>query len=147
MATVSKDKKEIHSLKEEFERRNLNTKSILNIIKYSVDGIKSYAKDGKSFIIYAFCSIVEILLGIIFHINGLEWILIICMLGIILAVELLNTAIEAVCDAVTKNFNPYIKVAKDCGSAATFVIFIVILILNVIIFYPKIHYALTPHLF
>lgn len=138
MATVSKDKKEIHTLKEEFERRNLNPKSVMNIIKYSLDGIMAYAKDGKSIIIYVFGSLLEILCGFIFHINGLEWILIICMLGIILAVELLNTAIEAVCDAVTKNFNPYIKVAKDCGSAATFVIFIVILILNIIIFYPKI---------
>ena len=147
MATVSKDKKEIRTLKEEFERRNLNAKSVMNIIKYSVEGIKSYAKDGKSFIIYTFGLIVEILLGFLFKVNGLEWILIICMFGIILAVELLNTAIEAVCDAVTKNFNPYIKVAKDCGSAATFVIFIVILILNIIIFYPKIAYALTPHLY
>ena len=138
MATVSKDKKEIHTLKEEFERRNLNPKSVMNIIKYSLDGIMAYAKDGKSIIIYVFGSLLEILCGFRFHINGLEWILIICMLGIILAVELLNTAIEAVCDAVTKNFNPYIKVAKDCGSAATFVIFIVILILNIIIFYPKI---------
>ena len=138
MATVSKDKKEIHTLKEEFERRNLNPKSVMNIIKYSLDGIMAYAKDGKSIIIYVFGSLLEILCGFMFHINGLEWILIICMLGIILAVELLNTAIEAVCDAVTKNFNPYIKVAKDCGSAATFVIFIVILILNIIIFYPKI---------
>ena len=138
MATVSKDKKEIHTLKEEFERRNLNPKSVMNIIKYSLDGIMAYAKDGKSIIIYIFGSLLEILCGFIFHINGLEWILIICMLGIILAVELLNTAIEAVCDSITKNFNPYIKVAKDCGSAATFVIFIVILILNIIIFYPKI---------
>lgn len=138
MATVSKDKKEIHTLKEEFERRNLNPKSVMNIIKYSIDGIKAYAKDGKSIIIYIFGSLLEILCGFIFNINGLEWILIICMLGIILAVELLNTAIEAVCDAVTKSFNPYIKVAKDCGSAATFVIFIVMLILNIIIFYPKI---------
>ena len=60
------------------------------------------------------------------------------MLGIILAIELLNTAIEATCDAITKEFNPYIKVAKDCGSAATFVIFIVAVILNIIIFLPKI---------
>ena len=138
MATVSKDDKKILSLKEEFERRDLNVTSVLNIVKYSVDGIKSYASDGKSFIIYVFCSILEMLLGIIFHIDGKEWILIICMLGVILAVELLNTAIEACCDAITKEFNPYIKVAKDCGSAATFVIFIVIAIVNLIIFCPKV---------
>ena len=138
MATISKDKKKIHSLKEEFERRNLNAKSLMNIINYSINGLVSYAKDGKSIIIYIVGAILEIISGFVFNVNGLEWILIISMLGIILAVELLNTAIEATCDAITKEFNPYIKVAKDCGSAATFVIFIVVIILNIIIFYPKI---------
>ena len=133
-----KDKKKMPTLKEEFERRNLNTKSVMNIIKYSLNGIKAYMDEGKSFLIYSFCAIVEIILGFVFHINGLEWILIICMLGIILSVELLNTAIESVCDLVTKEYNPFVKIAKDCGSGATFIIFVVMLILNVIIFSPKI---------
>ena len=138
MATVSKDSKKVNTLKEEFERRDLNVHSIRRVIKNSLEGISSYAKDGKSFIIYVFCSLIEIIAGFIFNVNGLEWILIISMLGIILAIELLNTAVEATCDAITKEFNPYIKVAKDCGSAATFVIFIVTVILNIIIFLPKI---------
>ena len=138
MATVSKNSKKINTLKEEFERRDLNVHSIRRVIKNSLEGISSYAKDGKSFIIYVFCSLIEIIAGFAFNVNGLEWILIISMLGIILAIELLNTAIEATCDAITKEFNPYIKVAKDCGSAATFVIFIVTVILNIIIFLPKI---------
>ena len=138
MAMGSKDKKKNLTLMEEFERRDLNPKSVMNVIKYSLNGIKSYADDGKSIILYSFGSILEIIFGFIFHINGLEWILIICMLGILLAVELLNTAIEKACDAITKDYNPYIKIAKDCGSGATFIIFVVILILNIIIFYPKI---------
>lgn len=138
MAMVSKDSKKINTLKEEFERRDLNVHSIRRVIKNSLEGISSYAKDGKSFIIYVFCSLIEIIAGFAFNVNGLEWILIISMLGIILAIELLNTSIEATCDAITKEFNPYIKVAKDCGSAATFVIFIVTVILNIIIFLPKI---------
>ena len=138
MATVSKDSKKINTLKEEFERRDLNVHSIRRVIKNSLEGISSYAKDGKSFIIYVFCSLIEIIAGFAFNVNGLEWILIISLLWIILAIELLNTSMEATCDAITKEFNPYIKVAKDCGSAATFVIFIVTVILNIIIFLPKI---------
>lgn len=137
MATGSKDKKYL-TIKEDFERRGINSKSLINIIKYSLNGIKSYAEDGKSFVIFIFSSFLEIFLGFLFNINGLEWILIIVILGIILSIELLNTAIESACDAITKEFNPLIKIAKDCGSAATFVIFIVAVILNIIIFYPKI---------
>ena len=128
------------ALKDEFKRRNLNPKSVLDIVKYSINGIKCYAKEGKSIIIYLICSILEIILGFVFRINGLEWILIICILGFILSIELVNTAIEAACDAITKEYNPLIKIAKDCGSAATFVVFIVAIILNIIIFAPKIYY-------
>ena len=137
MSMESKGRKK-SNIEKELERRQFNLQSVLNILKYSINGIVSYAKDGKSIILYVLGLIAEIILGFAFKVNGLEWILIICMFGIVLAVELLNTAIESVCDAVTKEYNPLIKIAKDCGSAATFVIFIVILILNVIIFYPKI---------
>ena len=133
MNMVLKDK-----LEEDFKKRNLTPKSVLDIIKYSLNGIYSYAKEGKSIIIYTACSIIEIILGFVYHINGLEWILIICILGFILSIELINTAIEKVCDAITTEYNPLIKIAKDCGSGATFVIFIVAIILNIIIFAPKV---------
>ena len=125
-------------IEEDLKKRNITPKSVMQTAKNSVNGIVCYAKDGKSIILYLIALVFEIIMGIVFQINGLEWILIICIMGILLAVELLNTAIEAACDAITKEYNPFIKIAKDCGSGATFVIFIVSVILNLIIFIPKI---------
>ena len=130
---VLKDK-----LEKDLKKRNLTPYSVYNVIKYSINGIRCYARDGKSILIYLFCAIIEIILGFVYHINGLEWILIICILGFILCVELLNTAIEAACDAITKEHNELIKIAKDCGSGATFVLFVTAIILNIIIFAPKV---------
>lgn len=120
------------------KNRNLTPKSVYQTIKNSISGIKYYASDGKSIFLYLMGSILEIILGFVYNISGLEWILIICILGFILSIELINTAIEATCDAITKEYNPLIKIAKDCGSGATFVIFIVAIILNIIIFLPKV---------
>ena len=122
----------------DLKKRNITPKSVFDVVKYSLNGIMSYAEDGKSIVLYLAYLIFEIVMGIVFRISGLEWILIICILGIILSVELLNTAIEAACDAITKEYNQLIKIAKDCGSASTFIIFIVAIILNIIIFCPKI---------
>jgi diacylglycerol kinase (ATP) len=36
----------------------------------------------------------------------------------LMIVEVLNTAVEAACDALTTEFNAHIKIAKDCGSLA-----------------------------
>ncbi|MBQ9071754.1 MAG: diacylglycerol kinase [Bacilli bacterium] len=127
-----------NKLEEEIEKRDVTPKGIFQSAKNSLNGIKSYAKEGKSIVIYILGVIVEILMGFSYNINGLEWILIICILGIILSVELINTAIENACDAITKEYNPLIKIAKDCGSGATFVIFLVAIILNIIIFLPKV---------
>ena len=125
-------------IKKDLKKRNITPKSVLQTVKNSINGIICYARDGKSIILYLIGLIFEIVMGIIFSINGLEWILIICIMGILLSVELLNTAIEAACDCITKSYNPLIRIAKDCGSGATFVIFLVAVILNLIIFIPKI---------
>ena len=125
-------------IEEDLKKRDVTPDGVFKTIKNSLNGFKWYAKEGKSIIIYLFGVILETIMGFVYNINGLEWILIICILGIILAVELINTAIEATCDAITKEYNPFIKIAKDCGSAATFTIFTVAIILNIIIFLPKI---------
>ncbi len=133
MSVELKDK-----IKKNIKKRNITKTSLLQTIENSINGIKYYAEDGKSIVVYVVCLIIEVILGFEYNINGLEWILIICVLGITLSVELINTAIEAACDAVSREYNDFIKISKDCGSAATFVVFIVGIILNIIIFLPKV---------
>ena len=133
MSTELKNK-----IEQDLKRRNLTPHTFLQTIKNSLNGIRCYAKDGKSILILIIGVIIELAMGIAYQISGLEWILIVCVLGFILAIELINTAIEAACDAITKEYNPLIKIAKDCGSGATFVVSIVTIILNLIIFLPKI---------
>jgi len=47
-----------------------------------------------------------------------EYFTLLIVIVVIILVEVLNTAIEAACDAVTSEFNDNIKIAKDCGSLA-----------------------------
>ena len=125
-------------IEKDIQRRDITPNSVWNIFVNSVNGIKWYAKDGKSIILYVFGVILEVIMGIIYHISGLEWTLLVCMLTLILSVELINTAIESVCDLVTKDYNIKIKIAKDCGSAATFVVFCATVAISLVIFIPKI---------
>ena len=125
-------------IEKDIQRRDITPNSIWNIIVNSVNGIRWYAKDGKSIILYVFGVVLEVLMGIVYHISGLEWTLLVCMLTLILSVELINTAIEAVCDLITKDYNIKIKIAKDCGSAATFVVFCATVAISLVIFIPKI---------
>lgn len=125
-------------IEKDIQRRNITPVSIWNIFVNSANGIRWYAKDGKSIILYIFGVLLEVIMGIVYHISGLEWTLLVCMLTLILSVELINTAIESVCDLITKEYNPKIKIAKDCGSAATFVVFCATVAISLVIFIPKI---------
>ena len=44
--------------------------------------------------------------------------ILILLISLVIAAELVNTAIENVCDLVTKEQNPYIKAAKDMAAGA-----------------------------
>lgn len=113
-------------------------KRILFSIKYSIDGlIYAYANE-KSLLIHGVLSIVLIVLGLLLHLSRTKWILILITLAVILAIELVNTAIEAVVDMYTTEFNPLAKIAKDCGSAATFVLVVVGIVISLSIYVPSI---------
>ena len=66
-----------------------------------------------------------------------EWVIIAMTIGVVIAGELINTAIEAVVDMYTKEFHPLAKIAKDCGSAATCMATFMAFIVNGIIFLPR----------
>jgi diacylglycerol kinase (ATP) len=53
--------------------------------------------------------------------------LLIGSLLLLILVEILNTAIEATCDAVSREFNRHIQLAKDCGSLAVLIAIVIAL--------------------
>ncbi len=53
--------------------------------------------------------------------NVAGFILLLSVIVLIMLVEVLNTAIEAACDALTAEFDANIKIAKDCGSLAVLI--------------------------
>ena len=106
--------------------------------KYSIDGLIYFYKSEFSAIIFTILSLIVVILGIIFNINQLEWLLLLISFGAILSTEILNTAQEVSIDMITKEYNVLAKYAKDLGSAATFIASLVAFIVFLTIFIPKI---------
>ena len=89
---------------------------------YSMDGLKYAYKYEQSMLIHVIATIGVIGANFFFHVTGMEWLVTLLSIGMVLSAELINTAIEAVVDLVTLEIHPLAKIAKDCGSAATFVL-------------------------
>ena len=112
-------------------------KGILYNFVFSWQGLVYAYKHEKSMWIHAVLSIITVIMGLFLHLRGIEWLIIMIVLGAILSIELLNTGIESVVDMVTHDYHELAKVAKDTGSAATFVASLIGVATILSIYIPK----------
>jgi undecaprenol kinase/diacylglycerol kinase (ATP) len=73
-----------------------------------------------------------------FHIRTLEWILILICIGSVLSLEMLNSALEKLCDLVQPDFHPQIKIVKDVAAGAVLWASLISAVIGAIIFLPEI---------
>ena len=125
MPAISREKLKVRGLKR-----------LMHSVKYSVEGLMYAYKNEQSMLLHFMACVAVLLCGLIFSITGTEWLILILALTVIMVVELFNTAIEAVVDMVTLELNPLAKIAKDCGSAAAFVVSIITFVISISIFLP-----------
>ena len=76
--------------------------------------------------------------GFLLALSPWEWLAVVLCIGLVLAAECLNTALERLADRVTTETDPLIKQAKDCGSAAVLVLAMMSVGVGVVVFAPKI---------
>ena len=120
------------------DKKDFHPKNLFRIIQYSLQGLQYFFQYERSAIVYLVASILGLMGAWMLHMSPMEWLVIILLLVMILSAELLNTAIEAVCNLVSPEYNPYVKIAKDCGSAATFVLSTVGIAVGFVMYIPKI---------
>lgn len=125
-------------LKKRKEHKKLGIKRFFNSIKYTMDGLAYAYRNEQSLIIHGVGTTIIIILGLIFQITFIRWSILIIASVVVMAIELLNTAIEATVDLITDEYHPLAKIAKDCGSAAGGVAGVMQAIIAVVIFAPYI---------
>ena len=135
MVMESKDKKKSSK---KAGRKDLSFKSMCSILTNTINGLRNFFRYERSALVYLIASAFTIGAGIILQRRMMEWSMIFFVLLTMLASELLNTAIEAVCDLVSPEYNPFVKIAKDSGSAATGVLSILWAIMILLIYAPKV---------
>ena len=93
-------------------------KRILSAFFYSLDGLKSAWRHEHAFRQELALFAVGTVVALALHISAFEKLMLIGVLLLILIVELINSALEAVVDRVSLERHPLSKNAKDFGSAA-----------------------------
>ena len=84
-----------------------------------------------------------VIAGFVFHITPVEWCICLTLFGLVMALEMVNTAVEAVVDLVTEERKPLAKLAKDAAAGAVLIAAIMAAIAGMIIFIPKLLESLS----
>lgn len=75
-----------------------------------------------------------VVMGAILRIDAVSWACVFICCGMVIATELINTAIETVVDLVSPEFHPLAGRAKDIAAAASWTVSLVSAIAGIIIF-------------
>ena len=111
-------------------------KGQLHSFAVAFSGLKAVFQSEQNFRIHLVISVLALVCSFIFGITPTEWAIVLVLIGFVLCAEILNTAIEYLCDMISPKFHPEIKKIKDAGAAAVLFAAIIAVIVGCIIFIP-----------
>ena len=111
-------------------------KKFFNAVLFALQGIMQFFSRDRNGKIQLVIGIVAIILGFTVSLTSYQWLLVLLCIGLVISLEMINSAIERYCDLVTTDFHPGIKIIKDVAAGAVLVASIMSLIIGLIIFIP-----------
>ena len=111
-------------------------KKQLRSFGYAWQGIRGCIGKEQNLSFHLITSLAVIIAGIGFDISRNEWIAVILCIGLVIAAELFNTAIERLVDFVSPQRHPIAGQVKDIAAGAVLVCALAAIAVGLIIFVP-----------
>ena len=105
---------------------------------YAFEGILTGIRKERNMRIHTAAMILVVFFGTVLGLSATEWCICLVLFGLVMALELVNTAVEAVVDLVTEERKSLAKIAKDTAAGAVLIAAIMAAVIGCIIFLPKI---------
>jgi undecaprenol kinase/diacylglycerol kinase (ATP) len=124
-------------------RKNFNAKKmkpqpILSAFKHAFNGAGYFIRHDRNGRIHFIAAILVLVTGFCFKVSVAEWCILLICIALVTGFEMLNHALENLCDVVHEEYHPLIKTVKDVAAAAVLWSAIVSAVIGLLIFVPKI---------
>lgn len=106
--------------------------------EYAFNGLKILIREEHNSRIHILAAMAAVIAGLFFQLSAIEWVAIVLAIGWVIALEIINSAIENISDFVSPGQNEMIKKIKDLSAAGVLVGAITAVIIGLIVFVPKI---------
>ncbi len=120
----------------------------------AIEGIIYSVKTQRHMRYHLIAALAALVLSLVLNINRTEFIMLCMAIVLVLATEMLNTAIETTVDMISGEYHPLAKIAKDIAAGVVLVASVGALTLGYLILYPALktaflngqwHFRKAPH--
>ncbi|MCB1179227.1 MAG: diacylglycerol kinase family protein [Leptospiraceae bacterium] len=118
------------------KQEKFSFKKRLKSFTYAFNGFRILFREEHNARIHLVFAILALISGFYFKITTTEWISIIFVIGLVFILEILNSAIENICDFISPEYHETIKKVKDLSAAAVLFGAIVSVFVGLIVFLP-----------
>ena len=116
------------------DRKN---KRITDSFAHAFDGVAGGMKGERNMMIHFAAMALVTVFGFLCGLSATEWLACVILFGLVIGMELMNTAIETTVDLAMPHADPRAKLAKDTAAGAVMVVCVAAAIAGGIIFLPK----------
>lgn len=116
-------------------------KKFLRGFVYAAQGIKASIHAQRNLKVQAVIALTTVGAGFYFHITITEWCLILLTIGLVMGLEMINSAVEGFVDIVSPDYRPLAGRVKDIAAGAVLFAAILSVIIGVLIFRKYIVFA------
>ena len=113
-------------------------KKVLRSFRFAFRGVGVLFREEHNAWVHLFATVLVVAAGIFFRISLTEWALVAFAIGLVFAAEILNSALERVCDIVQPEQDKRIGDIKDLCAAGVLLCALAAATIGLIIFLPKI---------
>ena len=114
----------------------IKIKRLYKSFTYAFRGLGKTLKEEQNLQIQSIAGLVVIILGWYFRIEVEEWLILILVIGLVILMEIINSAIERITDVLKPRLDSYVKEIKDIMAAAVMLASVIAIIVGLIIFLP-----------
>jgi diacylglycerol kinase (ATP) len=104
---------------------------------YAFAGLRWLVRTQPNFRIHLALAALAVVLALVLHVSPAELGLLALTIGLVLALEAINTALEALCDVASPTYHPLVGVAKDVSAAAVLLAALSAVLVALALFGPR----------
>ena len=101
---------------------------------YALKGIRVSWRDQRSLKIQSIIALMTAVAGYYFDITLTEWCFVLFAIGLVLALEMVNSAIEGLVDLVTREYNELAGKVKDIAAGAVLLASVIAVMIGILVF-------------